>query len=270
MKYFMSYSTANEGDYQEDFFNFSKLAERAPGVEKVLLYVAISEVKARTARDTRALADLCGLAERNPRIEVKAISFKSNIGRDFSSAATNLRLIHQSAAPEDLVLFTNRSGYGPLSDNWYRAYVDQYQRFTDVHLCGSTISFMGHPDGIRRANDTHVQTYAFLSQIQHLEKFLSYFPAEDKTVRLDVIDYGEIAISQRMMNAGGALTCLAWPDHKFDNNHPVAEELPFVDIKREISGLPFVYKRKLLRDALAHFKFSCWRKTLSETDTSLA
>jgi hypothetical protein len=266
MNYFMSYSTANEGDYQEDFFNFLKLAERAPGVEKVQLYIAVSEVKTKTARDEKALEQLRALAERNPRIEVKALTFKSNIGRDFSSAAVNLRLIERTAQPEDFVLFTNRSGYGPLCDNWYGAYVEQYRRFPDVHLCGSSISFMGHPDGIRRANDTHVQTYAFLSQMRHLEKFLEYFPAEDKTVRLDVIDYGEIAISQRMMEAGGALTCLAWPEHKFDSRQPVAERLPHADIKREIVNVPFVYKRKLWRNTFGHFKFASWRKTICEFD----
>jgi hypothetical protein len=262
MKYYMSYSTANEGDYKEDLFNFSCLAMQSPGVKKIYLYISVSEAREASKRDNRILSRLARIAESNRSIEVRSVRKKSNIGRDFSSAAFNLRLISQEAHDEDFILFVNRSCYGPLSDNWYAKYVEQYCRYEQVALCGSTINFSGHPEGRNRTNTTHVQTYMFLSQFQWMKVFLEHYPAEDEAKRIDIIDNGEILLSQRIIERGGALTCLAWPQFKFDESMRTSSELPLYDIKSEVSALPFLYKRSSLHSIAFRFKFWRWRAAL--------
>jgi hypothetical protein len=90
-----------------------------------------------------------------------------------------------------------------------------------------------------------VQTYAFMGTVGAFREFLDDFPGEQETERLGVIDAGEIGLSGRILNRGGALTCLAWPEYVFDKNEPTSAELPHRDIKEEVRGLPFQYRARV-------------------------
>jgi hypothetical protein len=244
-KFFLSYVTANDDPgYAVDFANFGNMVRRDPGVPRIEMYIALSEATPRGRRDERIVSRLESRPGASPIIAVENTAFKSNVGRDFSSAAYNLRLIARVAGDEDFVLFLNRSAYGPLTGDWYHRYVAQYLKYPNAQLCGSTINFCGHPDLPRRDRTTHVQTYAFMGRVRDFREFVDDFPGERETERLGVIDAGEIGLSGRILNRGGALTCLAWPEYIFDRNEPASSELPHRDIKEEVRGLPFQYRAR--------------------------
>jgi hypothetical protein len=244
--FFLSYVTANDDPgYAVDFANFRNMVRRDPGVPRIEMYIAVSEAVPRSRSDERIVSRLERRLGASPIISVENIAFKSNVGRDFSSAAYNLRLIARMAGDDDFILFLNRSAYGPLSGGWYHRYVVQYMKYPNAQLCGSTINFCGHPDLPPRHQTTHVQTYAFMGTVGDFREFLDDFPGEQETERLGVIDAGEIGLSGRILNRGGALTCLAWPEYVFDKNEPTSAELPHRDIKEEVRGLPFQYRARV-------------------------
>jgi len=242
-RFFLSYVTANDDPgYAVDFANFDNMVRHDPGVPRVEMYIAVSEATPRSRRDERIVSRFGSRLGASPVISVESAVFKSNVGRDFSSAACNLRLIARASEDDDFILFLNRSAYGPLSAGWYHRYVAQYTRHPNTQLCGSTINFCGHPDLPPRHQTTHVQTYAFMGRVRDFREFVDDFPGERETERLSVIDAGEIGLSGRILDRGGALTCLAWPEHVFDRSAPASSELPHRDVKEEVRGLPFLYR----------------------------
>jgi hypothetical protein len=139
-------------------------------------------------------------------------------------------------------LVRNRSAYGPLTDSWYQAYIEQYEKFPCTGLVGSTINLSGHPRRPSRDNPIHVQTYLYLNQWQHLKSLVSDYPGSKCRDRLDVIVEGEVGLSGRMMDRGLALSCLHWPDHNFKSLTRPDPSLPRDDIKAGAVGVPFRYK----------------------------
>lgn len=240
-QHFLSYATANEQlMYWDDLANCQNFALYDPGVDLVQIFIAISEVCPRTTKDRKIVRELVNLVERNPCIRVREITFKSNVGRDFSSHACNLRKIALDADPDDFILFTNRSAHGPFKQNWYGEYVRQYQKFPDAGLCGSSINFNGHPARPQAGVCTHVQSFAMLSQLRHLQSLKNHFPGEHETDRDDIIAKGEIGLSMYMMQEGKSLTCLAWPQYAFNfalSHHPEPNYL-----KLETRDQPFRFK----------------------------
>jgi hypothetical protein len=220
-RYYMSYSTANDHPwYRADLWNFRNLAIFDPGVSSVELFVAVSEVRPRRRSDDQIVNALVEIAQQNARIAVRSVTFKSNVGRDFSSAAANLRQIATVARDDDYILFLNRSALGPYRSDWYNEYVAQYEKFQDVALCGSTISFKPHPLRPVQGVCTHVQSYVYLSQLKHMAPMKEDFPGETATSRLDAIEFGELALSRFMLHKGFALTSLAWPTLAFNLKQP--------------------------------------------------
>lgn len=242
-QFFMSYSTANEyRSFRTDFRHFKNLARFDPGVCKVNLFISVSEVFPRKRSDENLVCNLARIAEGNPKIKILSITFKSNIGRDFSSAGVNLQHIANIAYEKDFVLFTNRSAYGPLMHNWYTSYIEQYEKFNNVGLCGSTIRFTGHPERPCEGISTHVQSYVYLCRFLHLTNLINNFPGQKAKNRLDAIVDGEIALSRYILNRNLSLTCLAWPNHVFSLNKPSDPKLPQRDIKSIVRNVPFRYK----------------------------
>ena len=86
-RHYLAYATANEGGrFFRDAVNFERLVAREPGVERVDLFMAISEVQPRSSSDERAVAGLLDILARQPRIRVRQVAFKPNTGRDMSSS----------------------------------------------------------------------------------------------------------------------------------------------------------------------------------------
>jgi hypothetical protein len=243
-RHHLAYLTANDRrGFALDYLHFRNMARRDPGVPLVEVTIAISEVRPFSRSDRRAVEGLVRFAERSPWLQVRAVIWKSNIGRDFSSAQACLRSIAEDAGSQDYVMVRNRSAYGPLLDDWYGAYISQYLRHPDTGLVGSTINLVGHPnlpaDG---SEPRHVQTYVYLSEWRHLAPMVDDFPAGTCTERMDVIAQGEIGLSRRIMESGLRISSLQWPEYAFGASTPDEPSLPHEDIKGRVGGLPFLYK----------------------------
>jgi hypothetical protein len=238
---YLAYLTANDsGLFIADYLNFRHMVRFPPGVRRVIVYVAVSVTKPLSQGDYLALEELATLTEQCDWLDVRRILLKGNVGRDFSSAEACLQAIAEEASPEDYVMVRNRSAYGPQRENWYRDYVDQFERFSDTGLVGSTINFTCHlpVQGLT----THVQTYAYLSTWKLLQPLAAAFPAARCTERKDVITQGEIGLSQNILARGLGLSCLHWPWEQFTRERPNAAYLPQIDIKRTSFSVPLRYK----------------------------
>lgn len=239
----LAYLTANDQrDFSVDYLNFRNMARRHPGVPKVMITIAVSRVRPFTAANRRQIEALAKCAEEAPWLKVRVVLWKGNIGRDFSSARACLESIGEVASAEDYVLVRNRSGYGPFTEDWYKAYVEQYERHPGTGLVGSTINLSGPPTMPPGEDGRHVQTYAYLSQWRHLAPLMDDFPGCAATDNPSAILQGEIGLNRRIMAAGLGLSCLQWPDCLFSASSSDDPLLPRRDIKSEIQGLPFLYK----------------------------
>jgi len=239
-RYYLAYATANEKrHFFWDAANFGRMVARDPGVERMELFIAISEVRPRSPRDERAVGELLKILAQEPRIRVREVAFKSNVGRDISSYAHCLTAIAAEAAEDDFVLCLNRSAFGPMRDGWYGAFVRQFARDERVGLCGNSINFSGYPDPPDRGRYTHVQTYCFLGRPRNLAQHVAGLPAMRAQTREDAIRGGEIELSRSMLRAGHGLSCLAWPEHVFFAPDPYDPSLPSYNISGALTTTPF-------------------------------
>jgi hypothetical protein len=240
---FLAYLTANDSrNYLADFLNFRHMAQwrPGPGIERIALYIAVSGVREFTDLDRAAIDGLLAIASTCEWLDVRAVFWKGNIGRDFSSTEACLQTIAEHAQPDDYVMVRNRSSYGPTQIDWYRQYVDQYARFANTGLVGSTINFGCHL--AVEATTTHVQTYVYLTQWRHLQPLAAAFPAARCVKRCDVITQGEVGLSRSMLERGLGLSALYWPDEYFDMHRLSAKHLPHADIKQHARTVPLRYK----------------------------
>jgi hypothetical protein len=240
---FLAYLTANDSrHYLADFLNFRHMAGWQPGVERLAVYIAVSRVQPFSRVDQAAIDGLLSLAAACDWLDVQRVLWKGNVGRDFGSAEACLQAIAVDAKPDDYVMVRNRSSHGPSEANWYRRYIDQYTRFPNTGLVGSTINL--------RCNlpvegpTVHVQTYAYLTQWRHLQPLASAFPAAGCVERRDVITQGELGLSRRMLERGLGLSSLHWPNEYFDSHRLNAEHLPQTDTKRSARDVPLRYKHR--------------------------
>jgi hypothetical protein len=259
MRYFMSYATANDTDFFADFMNFKRLSRSDPGVSRIELAISVSEVRPASKYDYKTVKKLAALAKKNRKINCEFTKFKSNIGRDFSSAEAALAYMLNKGSDEDYALFVNRSGYGPFKKNWYSAYIDLLNQ-THSHLVGTSINFCGHSQGKTRGLAPHVQTYVYFAKLGTLRPLLGNYPGKDKVDRLELIEAGEIGLSSWIMNNGGSIACLAWPEKAFSSTLDQSEVPYWKDIKKEIEGFPFLYKRDLEKQNYGKFLFDMWKR----------
>jgi hypothetical protein len=268
-RHYLAYLTANDSKlYVADFLNFRHMVRFGPGVPKLLVYVAVSAVHPFGDCDHAALEGLVQLTRDCSWLEVRRVMLKGNVGRDFSSAEACLQAIAEDARPDDFVMVRNRSAHGPLRDGWYREYVEQFGRFANTGLVGSTINFRCHLplEGLA----THVQTYVYLSQWKHLQPLAAAYPAASCTDRRDVITKGEAGLSQSFLERGLGLSCLHWPWEQFTRERPNADYLPQDDIKQTARNLPLRYKYPQYfwskQDLPAQLAW-CWRLRTGKRDS---
>lgn len=247
--YYMSYATANDDPlFHYDRIHLFRMTMLDSGIDNIKIFISISKVTDVTASQEEIINRI--IAETNKmsrgRLRIDDAEFKSNTGRDFSSHSCNLKKIAKIAKDGDSILFLNRSAYGPLTKNWYLAFLNQAAKYNNVAICGNTINLSGHPDVLQtQQNQSHVQTYAFLSKFPFLFKFVECFPAEKCIERLDVIKDGEIALSQEALLLGYQITSLAWPDMYLSRETFIKSNYPTYDIKSDLfwaRNLPFRYK----------------------------
>ncbi len=242
-KYFLGYLTANDDPtFLIDYLNIKNMIRYHPGVLSISVCIAISSVRDLDKNDRKKIDRMKRLMMKCNHISGVHILVKDNIGRDFSSAESCLNYFSGDINDGDYVMIKNRSGYGPLSDNWYTAYVDQNKKLPDGGLTGSTINQNGHPQRLQNGVPTHVQTYVYLSQWVHFKILKNNFPGSVAMDRLDVIAEGEIGLSHSFLKRGLQINCLHWSEHIFDSDRIFYKELPSFDVKKTVKKLPIHYK----------------------------
>lgn len=275
-KNYLAYLTANDdSSFIKDMLNFMNMAKFNPGVDQIELFIAVSAVRPFTDADNKKIRQLVSIFKECRWIDVKKVILKGNIGRDFSSAYVCLDEISKTADGQDMVMVKNRSGYGPLCNNWFEAYAAQLRNNSETGLVGSTINFSGHPKKNQHSINTHVQTYVYMSYWKHFSAILDVFPATRCTDRLNLIVEGEIGLSRLFMEKGLALSCLAWPEQSFTLTHQNEPQLPQGDIKRKVRDVPIRYKYRaygrwsLFAKTRWLFTTQLFKNMTSSTDVSL-
>ena len=231
-QYFHCYATANDNRcYLRDIQNLLRIKNTYSGVNKMIMFIAISDVNKINWCDRIFVWAIKTLFFSHPSIELKKIFFKTNIGRDFSSYSKMNDLIQKEASSNDYVFFQNRSGYGPFKKGWLKEMITQFEKHDLTALCGSTINFIDHTNRSQRNDLPHIQTYAFLTKISFLEMLGNSFPGKEESTRLDIILQGEIGLSQFFLNKGFGITCMEWPDKFITNN---SKPINNIDIKEYV------------------------------------
>ncbi|AHM60439.1 hypothetical protein D770_10910 [Flammeovirgaceae bacterium 311] len=241
-KFFYCYATANDKRlYRKDIINLTQIKNKSTGLAEVVLFIAISEVNKMNAFDKIFISTVKNLFKDHPEIVLEEIFFKDNLGRDMSSYDCLFQKVNRLAGPKDYVFFQNRSGYGPCLDNWYKDFIQQFERFDGIALCGSTINFLDHPSRGLKGDLPHIQTYSFLTNISFLRMLKHGFPGAKETDRSQLIIKGEIGLSQFYLNKGYRITCMEWPDLAISNQSAAPADS---DIREEVRSKHQFYHRK--------------------------
>lgn len=237
------------------------MANLSPGVAKVRITLVVSAVRAVSKANCREIGALISLISSSSWLEFKALVWKGNVGRDFSSAHAGLSQIMSSAGEHDYVMVRNRSAYGPFLNDWYALFVSQYNRFPNLGLVGNTINLIG-PIDAPESSTPHIQTYIYLSQWKVFSALLECFPGLRSHDYDSAILTGEIGLSQEIFAMSLMLSSLYWPDRCIGADLSQQDDLPHRDIKSEATGLPFRYKfpayrrsrQAMLRRTLWYFR----------------
>ena len=245
LKYFHCYATGNDFRFfRQDFKNLKRIKNIVSGVDEIYLFIAVSKVRRFNFFDIIFKKIVQKMFKNHPAIKLVGIIFKSNIGRDFSSYQAMFEKIKPLVSDNDYVFFQNRSGYGPFRENWYKNFVEQFEKFPSVAICGSTINFCDHPFISSNNDMAHVQTYSFLTKVSFLKLFGEDFPAINETDKLKIIANGEIVLSQFFLNKGYKITSIEWP------NEVIAKDtIAFnnYDIKDRPTKKHYFYHREYFR-----------------------
>ena len=263
-KYFHCYATGNDSRFfRQDFKNLKRIKNTLSGVDEIYLFIAVSRVRRFNIFDMIFKKIVQRMFRNHPTIKLEEIVFKSNIGRDFSSYQKMFERVKTIATDEDFVFFQNRSGHGPFHENWYRAYIEQFEKFDSIAICGTTINFCDHPFISSKTDMAHVQTFAFLTKVSFLKLLGKDFPGANETDKLKIIANGEIVLSQIFLKNNYKITSIEWPDE------PVAKDtIAFYNF--DLKGSPmqkhYFYHRKYIKgikrkrykreNILDHIKFN--------------
>lgn len=263
-RFYMVYATADERNFQhmwKDLVNLGLMTRYHPGVDKVVVYVAVSRVSGKYGerfrkRVRRILGDCSWL-------DLRTIVFKDNTGRDFSSAKACLEAIALAANPEDVVMVRNRSAYGPFQPDWYLQYLRIFERHSQVGLVGNTINFGGLPKENYETVPTHVQTYIYMAKWATLRLLLPDFPGSMENDRKAIIVKGELGLSRHYLNMGWSLACLLWPEKIFSAGRLIDPELETGDKKHLITHLPFRHRKGMKKYPSLLDKWKACRQLLT-------
>lgn len=247
-KYFHCYATANDSFfYFKDLLNLKRIKNLDPGVDRVFLFLAISDVRKSNPMDRLFEKMARTMFKDHPRITLVEIFHKPNIGRDFSSYQMLLDKVRPMATANDYIFFQNRSGYGPFRTEWYKRFVAQFEKLEDVAVCGSTINFLDHPSRSLKDDLPHIQTYSFLSTLFFMNMLGADFPGAKETDRCDIITKGEIGLSQFFLEKGYKITCIEWPDLAICNQ---SQSPNTFDVKKSVTAKHCFYHRKYSKTKL--------------------
>lgn len=250
VKKYHLYATANDdSNFFYDIKNFLRLSKRRTGVDKLVILIAISKIKKITLKQKLFLYTIKLFFSKKSKFEIRAVFFKENLGRDFSSYYEMLNVIKNQLNEEDYIFFQNRSAYGPFQENWYLRFIKQIHREENIALCGSTISFRDHPIRSNRLDLPHVQTYSFFTMGKYIKMIADDFPGLKATTRLEAIYNGEIEFSQFFLKKGYAITCIEWPNSFiYEGTKPIRE----IDIRGVVKENHQFYHRGFFEQSVGY------------------
>lgn len=249
-RYFLGYLTANDDPtFFFDYLNIKNIARYHPGVTSLHVCISVSLVRKINDTDVIRIKQLKKALLKASHVEDVQIIYKDNVGRDFGSAQKCLEYFSQFCTEDDYIMIRNRSGYGPFSDDWYKAFIKVNQKLDKGGLTGSTINQTGLYNKTNKGIQTHVQTYVYLSKWKYFKPIVAEYPGNKSESKNDVIINGEIELSRSFLDRGLALNCLEWRSYIFTAKRYSYSELPDGDIKRTTTGLPirFRYRHYLYR-----------------------
>ena len=142
---------------------------------------------------------------------IKQVLHHNNQGSDLGAYDAGYQYLKASDYDGD-VLFMNTSLSGPSQDYWLLKYHTLFHKHQDVGLCG--ISLNSHDTNIinNPPFKPHVQSFFLYTTMKALKKV---FPANldgyNSQNKLEIIENGEIGMSQRILDAGYSIVCYNFP-----------------------------------------------------------
>lgn len=149
---------------------------------------------------------------------INKIIFRSNFGRDIGAYNCGYHYLKRIGYKGDVV-FLNTSCGGPSENGWLLKYRDQFYSRKDVGLCG--ISMYSH--NVNEPSNPfmpHIQSFFLFTNMDVLRKV---FPNNLCGIwirhnKLKLIKKGEIGISQKILNEGYGICCIAFKDFFYYKN----------------------------------------------------
>lgn len=149
---------------------------------------------------------------------VQTVCFRDNGGQDFGAYDFGYQLLQGQGHHGD-VLFMNSSVAGPHEHGWLAKYREQFYRHPNVGLCG--IALNSHNTSHEPSEFApHVQSYFLYTNMKVLKNAVGKRLLDEEANggdKLDIIQQGEIGVSQRVLQAGYGITSAAFPDFAYRN-----------------------------------------------------
>lgn len=161
---------------------------------------------------------------------VQTVCFRDNSGQDFGAYDFGYQLLQGQGHRGD-VLFMNSSVAGPFEHGWLAKYREQFYRHPNVGLCG--IALNSHNTSHEPSEFApHVQSYFLYTNMGVLKEAVGKCllgEEADSANKLDIIQKGEIGVSQRVLQAGYGITSAAFPEFAYRNGD--AWSIPTGDLR---------------------------------------
>jgi hypothetical protein len=163
---------------------------------------------------------------------IKHLVFRSNWGRDIGAYNCGYWYLRKKNYQGD-VLFLNTGVGGPKDSGWLLKYRDQFYKGANIGLCGITIN--SHDTNLDPSPFMpHVQSFFLFTNMTVLKRVFPFnlcgvWVLHDKK---QLIQEGEIGISQKILNKGYGICCIALRDFNYYQGHdwsiPYAGDLRFL------------------------------------------
>jgi len=147
---------------------------------------------------------------------ITSIHYRSNYAMDVGAYDYGYKICLRSGY-NGRIMFVNSSVRGPHSDDWLNKYEELYKRVPKIGISGATVNMLPDKENGKSTRE-HVQSWLLYSDMAVLKSCfgdsLLSDKAEYKTKR-NIIDNGEIRISQKILNNGYGINCMAFPELHF-------------------------------------------------------
>jgi len=148
---------------------------------------------------------------------VKEILFQGNTGRDFGAYNTGYQALKKRGY-EGYVLFLNTAIKGPDSAGWLSDMTTLFEVDKRLGLYGISVSSHHVMRSGEKRFGPHVQSYCLMSTMAILRAvFPDDLPGIHADTRGEAIHDGEVAFSNRILEAGYALRCKQLPQFRYSS-----------------------------------------------------